>query len=164
MRLKPLGIICTILRHCLPAFAFPKCFQASWKSWNTSAVTEKRSGTPRALWTFCQNKSVGLLRSANSWKWKISNTFPSSPSSQALLTFAWISEEVWWEFLDIVLETRFPCAPIRQTQFITTRPRPLNCAPVIQSFKVLNVSVSAEGKGIWEVFFKYLCVRNFSKQ
>lgn len=106
-----LHYICTT--HCsdVPAFAFPKCFQASWKSWTTSAVTGKRSGTPRALWTFCQNKSVGLLRSANSWKWKISNAFPSSPSSQALLMFVWISEEVGWEFLDIVLETRFPCAP-----------------------------------------------------
>lgn len=142
-----LHYICTT--HCsdVPAFAFPKCFQASWKSWTTSAVTGKRSGTPRALWTFSQNKSDGLLRSANSWKWKISNAFPSSPSSQALLMFVWMSEEVGWEFLDIVLETRFPCARIRQTQFITTRPRPLNCASVIQSFIVLNVSVSAEGKG-----------------
>lgn len=65
MRLKSLRINCTIfeklLRCSLPAFAFLKCFQASWKSWNTCAVTGKRSGTPRALWTFCQNKSDGAF-------------------------------------------------------------------------------------------------------
>lgn len=97
MRLKSLRIICTILRHCSDvdylSLHFPN---ASTPHERVETLLQSRgngAGLPALFEPPARTRATGFC-GLNSWKLKISNSFASSPSSQALLMFAWISEEV----------------------------------------------------------------------
>lgn len=155
---------------CLLSLHFSNAFKLHERVEKKSALTGNRSGTLRALWTYCQNKSDGLLRSANSWKLEIfkqlsvkpelAGSLMSSGCRRRCVLLCWMGV-----FLDIYCVR--DAVPMRSRQFITTRPRPLNCASVIQAFTVLNALFLMKGMACWEFFLSffhsYLFACNFSK-
>lgn len=161
MRLKSLRINCTILRHCSDVDYLSLHFlNASTPHERVETLLPSRgngAGLPALFEPPARTRATGFcglnLLEVKDFKQLCFKPQLAGSFNVRLDLRGGVWSSLGWEFLDIVLETQFPCAPIRQTQFITTRPRPLNCASVIQSFIVLNAPVTAEGNAYREFFF-----------